>query len=455
VQPLNTSTSDSQDAVDAATARWLRAFAYDARLCVAYSGGIDSSVLLHALVKASRETKRGAISAIHVHHGLSTNADAWAALCEAQCAALAVPLVVVRVRVEHRSALGVEAAARKARYAALRAHAEDQGCTIALAHHARDQAETVLLQLLRGAGPAGLAAMPEASAPFARPLLHVAKDAIDRYASEQAIAHIVDDSNADPRFARNRLRLHVWPTLAEAFSSAETTLARAAAWQRDADLLAENLAHIDLATCTDHEALVASKWRALSSARRRNALRHWLRARGVALPTADRLCEWEKQLMTDNATQNVVLAHASFSGSIRLYRDRIQHVAPAHVDLEQRRPGLRWSGEAAIPFGEKTVHFRSVQASENANSSVVLRPIKYGDSWRLRIRRDGDCIVLSPQAGSVSMKNIFQKAGIPPWLRAEWPILTCNGVIAAVPGLAIAQTFRGDAISGGYALSWE
>jgi tRNA(Ile)-lysidine synthase len=442
------------DPIDAALAKWLASVPL--RVCVAYSGGIDSSVLLHACSRGREHAPALELSAIHIHHGLSENADHWAAHCEASCRALLLPFRIVRVAVNDRAALGVEAAARRARYDALREHASaHEGVHIALAHHARDQAETVLLQLLRGAGPAGLAAMPEHAPPFARPLLHVEKAAIDRYASAHEIAHIVDESNDDERFARNRLRRRVWPVLTDAFASAERTLSRAAGLQFEADQLASDLAQIDFASCAENDTLVASKWRTLSSPRRRNALRFWLAARNVVAPSAQRLAEWEKQLLTANPTQNLILTHASIEGSIRLYRDRICFVKPGFVSLEQMRPGIQWTGESEVQFGVGIVRFVAAN-SQNYNPNLErLRPFILGNSWKIRTRREKDKIVLSPNSGGLSMKNVFQDANVPPWLRNEWPILTCNGEIAAIPGVAISQTFQAKEDEAGFLLSWE
>jgi tRNA(Ile)-lysidine synthase len=444
-----------QNDIDLSLGRWLRALPVHAKLCVAYSGGVDSSALLRALVHARETHREFTLSAVHIHHGLSANADAWAAHCEDVCRSLAVPLNVVRVRVEDQKRLGIEAAARTARYAALRAHALDTGATIALAHHARDQAETVLLQLLRGAGPAGLAAMPENASPFARPLLAVSKDAIDAYAKTHAIAHITDESNADARFARNRLRNHVWPNLIEHFATAETTLSRAATWQHEADQLANALAEIDLRDCAQDGALSWSKWRALSAPRRRNALRHWLARHDIATPSGERLLEWERQLLSDNATQNLALTHASFEGSIRRYRDQIQFVRPSSVSLEQVKAGIVWSGESEVAFGTGRVVFTLESEVNSETSSPRLRPIELGESWRIRLRRDGDSIGLSPYSGGVSLKNIFQTHNVPPWLRSEWPVLTCNGEIAAILGLAVAHKFQAAPSSDGYLLSFN
>jgi tRNA(Ile)-lysidine synthase len=435
------------DAITGALSRWIAALEPNSRLCVAYSGGVDSSVLLHALVRARASDAAFAelhLSAIHIHHGLSANADAWAAHCDAIAKSYGIECSVVRVKVDGTKETGIEAAARYARYAALLEHAARNRSTILLAHHARDQAETVLLQLLRGAGPAGLAAMPESSSPFARPLLHVEKAEIDAYAQQFSVAHIVDESNADNRFARNRLRNAVWPTLAGAFASAERTLARAAQWQQESDELANELAQLDALRCTDGETIIVNAWRELSSARRRNVLRRWLAKRGIATPSSERLVEWEKQLLTRNETQNVLLTHASFTGSIRLYRDRIYYVAPTSAEQGALSVGVHWNGEALISFGEGAVHFRTVVDRETEDSRIYVRPIASGESWVIRSRRDGDTIVLSPNSGGVSLKNVFQNADVAPWARAQWPILTCNGVVAALPGLVVAGEFRPD-----------
>lgn len=443
--------------LDAAIERWLRTLPTGANICVAFSGGVDSSVLLYALAKARRLKAAPRLSAIHVHHGLSAHASAWADHCESICAQLNVPLCVVRVRVTDSKRLGIEAAARSARYAALRAHAISHDATIALAHHARDQAETVLLQLLRGAGPAGLAAMPKAAVPFARPLLTVEKSAIDAYVHDEDLPHIVDESNADARFARNRLRHSVWPALAANFPAAERTLSRAAALQQESDELARVLAGIDLASCEDAGHLVASKWRALSSARRRNALRFWLERQEILTPSSERLCDWERQLLTQNATQNIVLTHSSFNGNIRCYRGRIQYVGAVSYDASALAVGVSWRGESRVNFGAARIEFSIVQdrndAALPATNTQRLRPIAPGESWVIRPRREKDKIRVSPNSGSVAVKNLFQQAGIPPWLRGEWPIITCNGQIAAIPGVAVDYAFAANDVDGGYQLS--
>jgi tRNA(Ile)-lysidine synthase len=447
------------DDVTNTLARWLALRPASEPLCVAYSGGIDSSVLLHALVSARNSAVGDAkcqLSAVHVHHGLSPNADVWAMHCTVKAHSLNVHCEVIPVTVSGAETIGIEAAARDARYAALRAHALSTGSTIVLAHHAQDQAETVLLQLLRGAGPAGLASMPETALPFARPFLGVAKAAIDDYAGQHNVGHIVDESNVDLRFARNRLRHQVWPALVSAFSSAERTLARAAQWQHESDEIAGALATLDAIRCASDGTIIVAEWRTLSSARRRNVFRFWLAQQGIPTPSAERLLEWEKQLLTHNETQNVLLEHASFAGSIRVYRGRIIHVEPTAATHDELAVDVRWLGELSLRFGAGVVHFRPMTDEMSAMSNCLIRPIKAGETWVIRYRREGDSIVLSPNSGGVTLKKVFQSADIAPWLRAEWPILTCNGVIAALPGLAVAGEFRAsDGDENGVAVEWQ
>ncbi|MEO7255193.1 MAG: tRNA lysidine(34) synthetase TilS, partial [Casimicrobium sp.] len=302
------------EAVKRAAASWTA----EMRVCVALSGGVDSVVLLHA-VAAQRNSLDSpwTLVAHHVHHGLSPNADSWVAQCELICSSLNVPVTVDRVQVDRKSPAGIEAAARSARYDSL-----DQvdAQIVLLAHHARDQAETVLLQLLRGSGAPGLAAMPGSAGRYARPLLGVPKAAIMAYATSHALTWVDDESNADVRFARNRLRAQVWPELVRAFPSAEVTLSRAAAHQADAATLLKDLAAIDAAQCVANAALQLADFNALSRPRRANVLRYWLATSSVDVPGSEPLREWLQQLASVEPTQSICLRCADGNTTIRVYR---------------------------------------------------------------------------------------------------------------------------------------
>ena len=440
------------EAVTHAAATW----AADTRVCVALSGGMDSVVLLHALV-ALRDALHApwTLSAHHVHHGLSPNADTWVAHCETVCASLAVPLTVDRVEVNRQARVGIEAAARMARYGSLDKTAAS---VVLLAQHARDQAETVLLQLLRGAGPAGLSAMPATPATptyaapatrYLRPLLGVPKAAISDYASAHALQWIEDESNADTRFARNRLRAQVWPALMQSFPSTELTLSRAAAHQAEAAALLEDLALLDAAHCVDKGALILPAFNSLSRARRANLLRHWLISHDVDAPATETLREWLRQLASLAPTQSICLPCADDNTSIRVYRDKawVVHDVP-------RWHACPWLGESELILkGELGVSGRVTLIAHQGEPAI--RTPTAGERWGLRPRQDGDAIELSARSGHVALKNIFQNAAVPPWQRERWPILTCNDKVVSLVGIATASAFTVCAGEQGFVCEWK
>lgn len=257
---------------------------------VAFSGGPDSAVLLHLL--------RGLqpLRALHVDHGLHPDSGAWAAHCRRQCQTWGVPLTVLHVAIDPRDPAGPEAAARRARYAALQA-ALAPGDVLLTAHHAEDQAETFLLQALRGAGPAGLAGMPAVKTfgpgQLARPLLGVTRAALRAYAEAQRLDWLEDPANANPDLNRSYLRHSLWPVLVERWPAAAATLGRAAGWAAEAAELQRVLAEIDLAACVRGagEALNTAQLQQLSPARQRNLLRHWLHGLGLPAPSAAQMAQ--------------------------------------------------------------------------------------------------------------------------------------------------------------------
>lgn len=259
------------------------------RLVVGLSGGIDSVVLLHALAGLRPE----GLAALHVHHGLSPRADAWADFCAAFARSLAVPFECVRVAVERDSRDGLEAAARRARHAVFARTAADW---IVLAHHRDDQAETLLFNLLRGAGLAGAAAMQEASGRLLRPLLRIGRAEIEAYAQAHRLAWIEDESNADVRHSRNFLRHRILAPLAQRFPAAARNLAAAAARFGEAQALLDDLARLDLAG-NDGFPLDLARLEALPEPRARNALRYLLAQARVAIPSEARLREALRQML--------------------------------------------------------------------------------------------------------------------------------------------------------------
>ncbi|WP_265948349.1 tRNA lysidine(34) synthetase TilS [Dechloromonas sp. A34] len=266
------------------------------RLCVALSGGCDSVVLTHVL---SRLPLAGRLSAIHVHHGLSPNADAWADFCARYCRDLSIPLNVRRVTVGLGAGEGLEAAARRARYAAFADGAA--GCLL-LAQHRGDQAETLLHNLLRGTGVTGAAAMPGerrfGGLRLIRPLLDVSRSEIESYARQHGLAWVEDESNGDLSLTRNFLRHQALGLLSERFPAAESALAQGAANFAEAAALLDELAELDWTRAREGDAVRLVVLRQLSMPRLKNLLRHRLRKLGWRVPVAARLDEFARQLQT-------------------------------------------------------------------------------------------------------------------------------------------------------------
>jgi tRNA(Ile)-lysidine synthase len=290
-------------------------------LCVGLSGGCDSVVLLHLLSHAGFV---GRLSAIHVNHGLSPNAGVWADFCAEYTRSLGVPLIVRSVSVDRSSGEGLEAAARHARYAAF-TDSLPAGICLLLAQHRGDQAETVLFNLLRGAGVAGVAAMrAERSAGplrLLRPLLDATRAEIEAYARQHGLSWVDDESNTDTRFTRNFLRHETLAAINQRFPNAEAALARAAANFAEAADLLDELALQDWQSVADGEMARLPELRSLSLSRLKNLLRWRLRMLGWQVPVATRLDEFSRQLMVAAPDRHPELCLPA--GKMRLARGRL------------------------------------------------------------------------------------------------------------------------------------
>ncbi|HKX40796.1 MAG TPA: tRNA lysidine(34) synthetase TilS [Burkholderiaceae bacterium] len=406
-------------------------------IAVAYSGGRDSTALLHSTL-AQAAPLGIEVVALHVHHGLSANADAWLVHCEAQCKRWAargwpVRLIAQRLAEGPRPGDSVEAWARRERYRALRTMALEAGATaVLLAHHRRDQAETVLLQALRGGGVAGLAGMPSSverdGVTWLRPWLARSRAEIESYVHRHRLAHIDDESNDDPRFARNRLRLQVWPALAEAFGDAEATLASTAAWAAEASQALNELASIDLAPLARDDRLDVAAWRALSPARRGNALRAWLKriAQGQAAPAS------LMQRLLDELPVQRAARWPHPAGELRLYRGMLRFDRGAAVSTPptERETMLRIhrAGLHRLPGWGGSLHVARV-----TEGGV---PLAWLGHVELKARQGAEQFQAGVGRPPRSLKKQFQNAGIAAWDR-NGPLLYSGGQLVYVPGLGL------------------
>ena len=406
-------------------------------VAVAYSGGRDSSALLHATLAAAAPLGIKVV-ALHVHHGLSPSADEWLAKCAAQCARWAtrgLPVTFASFCVEDRPAKSesVEAWARTVRYRALRSMALQHGAPLVLlAQHRRDQAETFVLQALRGAGASGLAGMPRCvvreNITWARPWLDKPREDIEAYVARHRLKYVEDDSNRDPRFARNRLRLQAWPALTTAFPQAEAAFADSAQWAQEAAVCLAELAAQDLPPLlSGADGLNLNAWFELSAARRSNVLRVWLKQRlGVAPPAS---------LMSRLAVELRPKASSRWhlgQGELRAYRGVLRHVGrdvsePANPGCEESLAVHR-AGNFNLPgWGG------CLQVARATKGGV---PLAWLGRLEIRQRQGSEQFQSGLLRPPRSLKKQYQAVGVPAWDR-QGPLFYSGGQLVFAPGLGI------------------
>ncbi|AXV81941.1 tRNA lysidine(34) synthetase TilS [Ralstonia solanacearum] len=425
-------------------------------VAVALSGGRDSAALLHAAA-AWRDVAGAPVRlvALHVHHGLQADADAWEVACARMAAAVGAEFHVRRVRVSADAGRGIEEAAREARYAALDALCAEAGATLLLtAHHLDDQAETVLLQLLRGAGLDGLSAMPMARqrrVTLLRPWLDVPRSDIDAYARAHALAWVEDPSNDDARYARNALR-PLLAGMAGHFPAYRASLARSAAHLAEAAALIEEVAQADLARIAPAGALALADLATLSGPRQRAVLRAWLAGAGLRAASSRRLEDLRTQLLSARADGALCVR---LSGAhVRRYRGQawievagqpeagpaacpiaVAQFDPAQLEV-QRVDVAEWGG--ALVF--------SPAQAEGIDARILQAPLS------LTARRGGERIVLRPGGPSRALKQAYQEAGIPAWARARLPLLYAGDRLVFAAGLGLDRSAV--ATGPGWRIAW-
>ena len=405
------------------------------RVVVGLSGGVDSVALLHALVQVAPRLHL-TLCALHVHHALSPHADDWARSCSEQCRALGVPLTEARVHVQRNCGLGVEGAAREARYAVFR---QQQADAVALAHHADDQAETLLLQLLRGAGVRGLSAMPPARVldpatglQLVRPWLRLTRAEIHAYARGAGLTWIEDEANRDSAFDRSFLRERVMPELRARFPALAETLGRAARNFADAAQLLEELAASDARGAASGDSLLLSTLAGLTPARARNLLRWFLEQQGLPAPSRDQLEEALRQAIA--ARSDARLRVKLGAAWLRRHRGRL------FLEAASREPtrtwSLTWAGEprVALPAGLGYLHFEAARGTGLSLARLSAHGVT------VRSRCGGERMRLAPNRPSRTLKNLLHETHVPQWERARMPLIFAGDALVWVPG--VGQDFR-------------
>jgi tRNA(Ile)-lysidine synthase len=410
---------------------------------VAFSGGLDSTVLLHRLASLAKTDALPPLSAVHVHHGLQVVADAWPRHCQEVCDSLGVPLRIMRVQVQ--SGASLERVARDARYQAF-SEVTGIGEVLLTAQHRDDQAETLLFRLLRGAGVRGLAAMPVhrplAGGHLVRPLLDVSRAELEAYAHQHALTWIEDPSNADPRFSRNYLRHRVFPTLTERWPQAVTTLARTARHLSEAQGLLDELASIDLRAADQTSAfpwlplpsLALAPLRELSDARQRNALRHWLSPL-TRLPDSGHWTGWHS------------------------LRDAKGDAQPLWrlADGELYRCGERiwWLPATWSDFSDASVNWPDPQNPLELPGNGWLRLTGRAPEGPLVIRyRQGGEVIDVPGRGRRDLKRLLNESGLPGFVRGRLPLLYQGEQLLGVPRLAGLWNTALNAALGDWHVHW-
>lgn len=413
-----------------------------APILAAFSGGLDSCALLHAMAQ-DESMRMSGLRAIHIHHGLNPAADDWAAHCETLCRTWDIPLNVVRVRIE-REGEGLEAAARRARYLAF-AQAMHEHEVLATAHHLDDQAETFLLRALRASGPEGLAAIR----PWRRfvhgwhwrPLLEVSRKTLLAYAQAHGLAWIDDPSNDDTRHDRNFLRHRVFPLLRQRWPQAETAFARSASLMAEAaGLLEEGDAQaLAMVRTADPQALSVAALEQLDRSRRARVLRRWIAEQGLPPLPSEGVARTESDLLTADAD---TAAEFAWNGAVVQRWRGLLHA-------ERRREALpadwrtRWTGDGPLPLpGGGLLELEGAAA--------------FAEPLYVSARQGGERIALTGRNHSHALKKILQELGVPPWERRHLPLLwDSQDRLAAAGDLVYSADFDAWLRQSGAILRWR
>ena len=408
--------------------RWVSRLEQFKKLIVGFSGGLDSTVLLHALY--SQSSLRNKLLAVHINHGISPNALFWQSHCEAFCTQAVIPFISETIEFD-RSA-NIEEGARNARYEVFNSLLKDKDCLL-LGHHMDDQAETVLLQLFRGAGVDGLAAMMESgsfgSGVLARPLLTCSRKQLEQYAAYYELTWIEDESNQDEHYSRNFIRQKIMPSLAAKWPGVVGNIARAAGHCQQARLNLDELAIMDCSQLlSPSPRLCIESLKSLSVERLSNVLRVWLKINEIQLPAA---ATFERLIHEAVFAREDAMPLVSWDAvQIRRYKDSL-YILPAQ--------------KMNLPACIEWADFPQPLSCGDTGSCLLAQKAQEG----IRISNDAKIHIQFRQGGepffwhgqTKQLKKLFQDWGIPPWLRQNIPLVYINGQLAAVIGYAVSDLF--------------
>ncbi|HBR95756.1 MAG TPA: tRNA lysidine(34) synthetase TilS [Gammaproteobacteria bacterium] len=398
------------------------------RVHVAFSGGLDSRVLLH-LCALARTSDGPSVSALHIDHGLHVDSAAWSTDCRAVCAGYDIPITVHRTPVVRAKGESLEAVAREHRYRAFASHVGADELLL-VAQHADDQLETVLLQLLRGAGPAGLAAMPRARAigqgHLVRPLLAMHRQCLEDYAKQHTLHWLDDPSNADQTFARNFLRHAIVPQLAERYPALRETVARSARHCREASQALAALAATDLAAAVSpHGTLRLDLVRALAPVRQKHLIRAWIEQSGWRAPRERQLTALLDAIARDDGQPGL----ETRTYRIASYRNELHVLEKSHQIPAYHYPWKDITQPLSIPEPR-------LQLSQDTLLAEGVQ-LDTGGTWSVRRRVGGEMIRQGQPARRRALKKLFQEQAVPVWRRDRYPLVFRDDILVAVPGLAI------------------
>lgn len=419
------------------------------KLLVAFSGGLDSAVLLHGLHKLQAEVSFQ-LSAMHVHHGLSENADSWTKFCAETCAKLNIPLTVSKVEVDKKSGLGIEAAARIARYQSLSSVDIDFIC---LAHHQDDQAETLLLQLARGAGVKGLAGMArlDVERKLIRPLLCFSRNELEAYANQNLLHWVEDESNDDTQYDRNFMRQDILPLLSQRYPAIAQTLSRSARNLADASILLDDLAHIDaieaLEMIEKNQHINLTELNKLSTQRQANLIRWWLAQHEISMPSQQQLQQIQQQLLHAKSDAAVKIK-VSDQLNLMCYQ---AHACLVKVSAEQMPINLLWQGEEIVVLPNQSRLFFTRQMGKG------LAFQRGGSDLKLRIKNREGGERFKPDAGrpSRTLKYVLQASKMPPWQREQLPLIFMDETLVYIPNLGASADLQAKENEMGCVITWQ